>query len=110
VTASLVMAFTMEACSGQLPFRSGFVATSDRPNPVSIGAPAQALGFGDTRSTSLRLWTCRFSTMEAATRLARLRSDLAAAAGPSLGTAKAPAPATARPCLVRDKVMPRFFQ
>jgi DNA-binding XRE family transcriptional regulator len=38
--------------AGTIPFRSGFVVTSDRPNPLSIGAPAQALGFGDTRSTS----------------------------------------------------------
>jgi hypothetical protein len=39
--------------------------------------------------------------VEAATRLARLRSDLAAAAGPSLGSAKEPALTTAWPCLVR---------
>src|SRR5580704_5375468 len=78
-----------EACSGQ------HVATSDRPNPLSIGEPPQTLDLGDTRTTSLRLWACRFATVEAATRLARLRSDLAAAAGPSLGSAKAPALATA---------------
>jgi hypothetical protein len=47
------------------------VVASDRLNSISIGAPAQALGFGDTRTTSLRLRTCRFATMEAATRLAR---------------------------------------
>jgi hypothetical protein len=31
-----------------LPFRSGFVATSDRPNPLSIGEPPESLGLGDT--------------------------------------------------------------
>src|ERR1700730_2252471 len=61
---------------------------SDRPNSISIGAPAPALGLGDTRTTSLRLRTCRFATMEAATGLTRLRSDLAAAAGSRLGSAK----------------------
>ena len=92
-----------EACSDQqvLPFRSGFVATSDRPNPLSIGEPPESLGLGDTCTTSLRLRAGRFATVEAATRLARLRSDLAAAAGPSLGSAKAPALATAWRCLVR---------
>ena len=73
-----------------LPFSSGFVATSDRPNPLSIGAPALALGLGDTGTTSLRLRAGRFATVEAATRLARLRSDLATAAGSRLGSAKEP--------------------
>src|SRR6476646_10521791 len=50
-----------------------------------------ALGLGNTIATNLRLRTCRFATVEAATRLARFRSDLAAAAGPSLGSAKEPA-------------------
>jgi len=54
-------------------------------------APPESLGLGDTRTTSLGLRTSRFATVEAATRLARLRSDLAAAAGPSLGSAKEPA-------------------
>jgi hypothetical protein len=63
-------------------------------------APAQALGLGDTRTTGLRLRTCRFAAMEAATRLVWLRSDLAAAAGPRLGSTKAPARATAWRCRV----------
>ena len=62
-----------------------------RSKPLSIAAPPQALGLGDTCTTRRRLRTCRFATVEAATRLARLRSDLAAAAGPSLGSAKEPA-------------------
>jgi hypothetical protein len=78
-----------------LPFRSGFIASSDRPNPLSMRAPPESLGLGDTCTTRLRLRTRRFATVKAATRLARLRSDLAAAANPSLGSAKAPALATA---------------
>ena len=69
--------------------------TCDRPNPFSIGEPPQTLDLGDTRTTSLGLRTSRFATVEAATRLAWLRPDLAAAAGPSLGSTKAPPLATA---------------
>jgi hypothetical protein len=58
------------AASRYLAIRSGFVVTSDHPNPLSIGVPAQTLGLGVTRTTSLRLRTCRFTAMEAATRLA----------------------------------------
>jgi hypothetical protein len=72
--------------SRYLRFRSGFVVISDRPNPLLIATPPQALGLGDTCTTSLRLRNRRFATVEAATRLAWLRSDLAATAGPSLGT------------------------
>ena len=92
---SLVMALRRnEAWLGEqvVTFQIQFVATSDRPNPLSIGEPPQTLDLSDTRTTSLGLRTCRFATVEAATRLARLRFDLAAAAGPSLGSAKAPAP------------------
>jgi hypothetical protein len=35
-----------------------------------MGTPAQTLGLGDTCTTSLRLRTCRFATVEAATRVA----------------------------------------
>jgi hypothetical protein len=51
VTALLVMALRCNEAlwpADTLPFRSGFVVTSDRQNPLSIGAPAQALGLGDT--------------------------------------------------------------
>jgi hypothetical protein len=48
-------------------------------------APAFTLGLSDTCTTRLCVRTSRFTTVEAATGLARLRSDLAAAAGPSLG-------------------------
>ena len=72
-----------------------------RSKPLSIAAPPQALGLGDTCATSLCLRAARSATMGAATRLARLCSDLAAAAGPRLGSGKAPALATARRCLVR---------
>ena len=85
LTASLVWRYDVTwriRASRQLPFRSGFIATSDRPNPLSIGAPPESLGLGDTCTTSLRLRAGRFATVEAATRLAWLRSDLAAAAGP----------------------------
>ena len=64
---------------------------TDLQSPRSISAPAQALGFGDTCTTSLRLRTRPFASVKAATRLAPLRSDLTAAAGPSLGSAKEPA-------------------
>ena len=64
-------------------------------SPRLIGTPVLALGLGNTIATGLRLRTCRFATVKAATRLARLRSDLAAAAGPSLGSAKEPALTTA---------------
>jgi hypothetical protein len=56
-------------------------------------APAQALGLGDTRTTGLRLRARRFATVEAATRLARLRSSrrpaswLRKGAGPYAGLA-----------------------
>jgi hypothetical protein len=66
----------------------------------SISAPTPALGVGNTIATCLRLRTRRFATMEAATRLARLGSDLTAATGPSLGSTKAPALAAAWRCLV----------
>ena len=66
-----------------------------RSKPLSIAAPPQALGFGDTCTTSLRFRAGRSATVEAATRLAGLGSHLAAAAGPRLGSAKAPALATA---------------
>jgi hypothetical protein len=82
----------------QAAFALTCVALSNR---LSIGAPALALGLGNTIATGLRLRTCRFATVEAATRLARLSSDLAAAAGPRLGSAKAPALATTWRCLVR---------
>ena len=72
-----------------------------RSKPLSIAAPPQALGLGDTCATSLCLRADRSATMGAATRLARLCSDLAAAAGPRLGSGKAPALATAWRCLVR---------
>jgi hypothetical protein len=72
-----------------------------RSDLLSKGEPPLALGLGNTIATLLRLRTCRFATVEAATRLARLRSDLATAAGPCLGSAKAPALATACRCLVR---------
>jgi len=72
-----------------------------RSKPLSIAAPPQALGLGDTCATSLCLRAGRSATMGAATRLARLCSDLAAAAGPRLGSGKAPALAKARRCLVR---------
>src|ERR1700726_2551230 len=78
------------AASRYLSFRSGFVVTSDRPSPLSIGAPAQSLGLADAVAASLGSRACRFATMEAATRLARLCSDLAAAAGPRPGSAKEP--------------------
>src|SRR6478609_9031343 len=55
-----------------LAFGSGFVMTCDRPNPLSLATPPQALRLGDARATSLALRTCRLATMEAATRLARL--------------------------------------
>jgi hypothetical protein len=45
-----------------------------------MDAPAFTLGLGDTCTTSRRLRTRRFATVEAATRLAWLCSDLAAAA------------------------------
>jgi hypothetical protein len=63
---------------------------SDRPSPHSIGEPPASLGLGDTCTTRRRLRAGRLATVEAATRLARLRSDLAAAAGPSLCSAKEP--------------------
>ena len=47
------------------------------PIPLSIMSPPQALGLGDACTTSLRLRACRFATVEAATRVARLRSDAA---------------------------------
>ena len=65
-----------------------------RSKPLSIAAPPQALGLGDTCATSLCLRAGRSATMGAATRLARLCSDLAAAVGPRLGSGKAPALAT----------------
>jgi hypothetical protein len=46
-------------------------------------------GNGTNPQSPLR--TCRFATVKAATPVARLRTDLAAAAGPSLGSAKDPA-------------------
>jgi hypothetical protein len=48
---------------------------TNRRIPRSIGAPPQALGLGDTCTTGLRLRTRRFATVEAATRLARLRFE-----------------------------------
>jgi len=48
--------------------------------------PSPALGFGYAVATSLRFRARRFSTMEPATRSARLGSDLASAAGSGLGT------------------------
>jgi hypothetical protein len=77
VTTSLVMALR----------RNG----TNFPIPLSIAAPPQTLGLGDTCTTSLGLRTTRFTTVEAATRLAWLGSDLAAAAGPRLGSAEEPA-------------------
>ena len=71
------------------------------PIPLSIAAPPPALGLGDPCTTGLGLRTCRFATVEAAPFLARLRSDLATGAGPSSGSTKAPALATAWRCLVR---------
>jgi hypothetical protein len=76
--------------SEYLPFRPGFVLTVDRPNTLSIDAPTFTLGLSNARTTSRRPRTCRLAPMEAATRPARLRSDLAAAADPRLGTAKEP--------------------
>ena len=69
--------------------------TCDRPNPLSIATPPQALRLGDARATSPRLRTCGLATVEAATRLARFRTDLATAAGSRLGSAKEPALTTA---------------
>jgi hypothetical protein len=62
-----------------------------RPNTLSIDAPTFVLGISNARTTGRRPRTCGLAPMEAASRLARLRSDLAAAAGPSLGSAKEPA-------------------
>ena len=47
------------------------------PIPLSIMSPPQALRVGDACTTSLRLRAGRFATVEAATRVARLRSDAA---------------------------------
>ena len=49
--------------------------------PLTKRMPSPALGLGNACTTGLRLRTRRFATVEAATRLARLRSDLATAAG-----------------------------
>ena len=76
--------------------------------PRSIGTPVLALGLGNTIATGLRLRTCRFATVKAARRVARLRSDP--------GSRRRPAPQRGR--LLRRlgdvcsdvKVMPRFFQ
>jgi hypothetical protein len=76
-------------------FLGGSFASSDpaslssqptRSKPLSIAAPPQALGLGDTCATSLCLRAGRSATMGAAMRLARLCSDLAAAVGPRLGS------------------------
>ena len=89
-----------EAYSGQqvVTFQIGF-RRHFRP-PESIGAPALALGLGNTIATGLRLRTRRFATVEAATCPAWLGSDLAAAAGPSLGSTKAPALTPVWRCLI----------
>jgi hypothetical protein len=61
--------------------RRGFARPCVGLKPLAKRTSSPALGLGYTVATSLRLRTCRFATMEAATRLAMLGSDLAAAAG-----------------------------